>query len=103
MELQKGFLATLFDFSFNDFVTTKIIRLLYVLGVLGAAVGAIIFIIGGFQTSTGIGILFLVLSPVIFFLYVLFVRIWLELIIVIFRIAEHTKDIAGQGRITREA
>jgi hypothetical protein len=40
----------------------------------------------------------LILSPVIFVLFVIYARVSLEILIVIFRIAENTTEIAKQTR-----
>ena len=94
MDKPSNFLNALFDFSFSEFITIKIIKVLYGIGVAGAAIGALMFIIKGFSASAGQGILFLILSPIIFFLYVVLARVWLEIVIVLFRIAENVGEIA---------
>ena len=85
----KGFLATIFDFSFTEFVTTKVIKFLLGLAMVVNVIVTIFWIVGGFNISALMGILFIVLSPVIYLILMLFSRIYLELIIVIFRIAEN--------------
>ena len=94
MEQGAGFFASLFDFSFTEFITTKLIKFLYGLGMLLGGVMALGLIIAGFAQSAIVGILFLVLSPLVFLLYVIGARVWLELVIVVFRIAQHTAEIA---------
>ena len=94
MQEKKGFLGALFDFSFSEFITIKLIKILYILGIIFSTIVAIIFIVSGFNISTGVGIIFLILSPIIFLLYVILIRIWLEIIIVVFKIAENTKQLA---------
>ena len=97
MNEKKGFFGSLFDLSFSEFVTTKIIKFLFVLAIIGSAIGALIVVIIGFASgSVTAGILLLLLSPVVFIVYVLLSRIWLELIIVIFRIAENTTQLVQQ-------
>lgn len=86
---EKGFLATIFDFSFSEFVTTKVIKFLLGLAIIVNVIFTIMIIVGGFSNSTFQGIIFLILSPVIYLILMLFSRIYLELIIVIFRIAEN--------------
>jgi hypothetical protein len=88
--LKKGsFLPALFDFSFNHFFAPKIIKLLYGLSIFSSGLIAILFIIFGFSTSTGFGIFALLIgAPLIFLLAVICSRIYLELMIAIFRIAE---------------
>ena len=89
------FLNALFDFSFKEFVTTKIIKVIYAIGILIAAIGAIVFMVSGFKSSALLGIIFLILSPIIFIIYAIIIRVWLEVVIVMFRIAEDVSKIAG--------
>ena len=91
-----GFFRALFDFSFTEFVTTRLIRLLYAIGVLLAAVAALGAIVRGFNAGAGAGIVALIVSPLIFLLVVILARVWLEIIIVVFRIAEYLRDMAGE-------
>jgi hypothetical protein len=88
--MEKGFIASLFDMSFSDFVTIRLIKVLYILGIAGAVICGLAFIISGFSNGAGTGLFFLLVSPVLVGIYILLVRIWLELIIVVFRIAENT-------------
>jgi hypothetical protein len=84
-----GFLQTLFDFSFNHFFTPKIIKPLYGLAIFSAGLIAILFIIFGFSVSPGFGIFTLLIgAPLIFLLAVICSRIYLELMMAIFRIAD---------------
>jgi hypothetical protein len=87
---QKSFFETLFDLSFTEFVTTRLIKLIFVLGIIFSALGALMLIAGGFRMGFGRGVIMLILSPVIFFVYVLLARVWCEMIIAIFRVAENT-------------
>ena len=97
-----GFFQALFDFSFTDFVTSKIIKLLYGLTIFFAAIIALIIIIAGFSAHPGAGILaLLIVAPLIFLISVIYGRVLLEIIIVIFRIAEHTAEIAQKGRMDK--
>jgi hypothetical protein len=94
MQDSKSFLAALFDFSFSEFITVKLIKILYVIGIIIAGIAALIMIGGGFRASFFAGLLALIISPIVFLLYILVIRIWLELIIVLFKIADNTKNIA---------
>ena len=93
----KGFIGMLFDLSFSEFVTTKVIKVLFVIGVVLAGLYALGFILAGFGSSVGLGIVMLVLSPVVFILGALWARIMCELIMVIFRIAENTTKMAERS------
>jgi len=98
MSSEKGFFAAIFDLSFSEFVTIKIIKFLFALAIIASAVMTIILIVGGFATeSIAVGVMFLILSPIIFFLYVLMARVWLELIIVVFKIAENTSRLVEEN------
>ncbi len=94
----KGFIGSLFDLSFTEFVTTRVIKVLYVLAIIMAALVTLALVITGFAGGVGGGLLALILSPVVFLLYVLMARIWLEVIIVLFRIAENTGRLVEQGK-----
>jgi heme A synthase len=83
------FLHPLFDFSFNQFVTIKMVKVLYLLSMLSAGVMALSLIIAGFNASVGLGIFALLIgAPLIFFLIVISSRVFLEMILVVFRAAD---------------
>jgi len=90
----EGFFKALFDFSFSTFITSKIIKFLYILFVIFAALGAIGIIVSGFSSSVGMGLLSLiVLAPLAFLLWVITSRVFLEIIIVVFRIGDDLSDL----------
>ena len=97
MTKQSSF-GMLFDLSFTEFVTTRVIKVLFIIGIIFAAIGTISLIVGGFTAGAGQGVLFLILSPVVFLLYVLGARIWCEMIIILFRIAENTSRLVDQNK-----
>jgi Domain of unknown function (DUF4282) len=107
-EAAVGLFEALRDFSFNHFVTTKIIKLLYIiglsLGTIGAAVGIITGLIGAAMAlgeRPGSAILslvgWLILVPILWGLFVLYLRVSLEILVVVFRIADNTHQIAQRG------
>ena len=93
---QKGLVGTLFDLSFSSFITTKIIRVLYAIGIVLAGLLALGTLLGGFASDGGGAAILggVILAPVVFFLAVLAVRVYMEVIIVLFKIAENTSAIA---------
>ena len=94
--MENSFFKSLFDMSFDDFITTKIIKILYIISIVFSAIMGLVIIFSGFATNSGaMGILFLILGPVVAFINIIMSRIWLELIIVIFKIAENTSRIAN--------
>ena len=94
---EKGFLGSLFDLSFTEFITTRVIKVLFILAIIVAAIVAFVMIVSAFAAGALSGIVVLIISPILFLLCVILARVWLELIIVIFRIAENTGRLAEQG------
>lgn len=83
-----GFFESLMDFSFRECVTVNSKRFLYGLHLLVGLVAAVAFVVMGFQTSPTQGLIDLIAAVVGFFFWVLYVRIWLEFLLAVFRIAE---------------
>lgn len=92
----KGLFGALFDFSFRHFITGRIIKFLYMLSVGLAGIGYLVFVIGAFQISAGFGAaVLLIIGPLMFLLSVIYVRVLLEIIVVVFRISEDVSDVSG--------
>ena len=96
---EKGFLGSLFDFSFNTFVTPKIIKVLYVLVTIWTALIGLTIIIIGFKTGGVAGGLFtlIIIEPIFLLLTLGIYRVVLEAFMVVFRIYEETKKIREHG------
>jgi hypothetical protein len=87
-------LQALFNLSFNQFVSPKIMKFLYGLSILSAGLIALFFVIMGFKVSMWVGIFSLFIgAPLIFLLTVIYSRVLLEMILVIFRMADHIAEI----------
>ena len=94
----RGFLGALFDFGFTSFVTPKVIKVLYMLIVIGTVVSALVFTIVAFKASTVFGFLMLVFGDPLFILIVLAIyRIILEFFVVTFRVAEDIHALRERG------
>lgn len=94
-----GFFSSLFDFSFRNFITGKIIGILYGLSMVVIAIYAIIFIVAAFSNSAAFGaVTLLVLAPLFILAALIYVRVLLEIAIVLFRIAENTSEMVRQNR-----
>ena len=93
---ERGFVGSLFDFSFSSFVTPKIIKVLYVLFTIWTALVALLILIISFRTGgTLAGIFVLIVIVPIYVLLTLGVyRVILEAFMVVFRIYEETKKIS---------
>ena len=100
----KGFFESLFDFSFTSLVTTKLIKVLYGLSMVVLALVSVWFVAISFvHASPQAGVLTLLFGAPLFFLFgVCFMRLISEYLIVVFRIAEHTAEIAQHVRPKEE-
>lgn len=92
----KGFFGSLFDFSFENFVFPKIIRVLYAIAVVFVCIGYLSGVVYAFQMDTTYGIGAIILGPIIMILYLITIRVWMEVAIVLFRIYDNTNVIAGK-------
>jgi hypothetical protein len=88
-------LGALFDFSFTRFITLSIIKILYILGIVLIALGWLAIVISGLSQGFGPGLVALIIGTLAALVYLIFFRISLELIVVIFRIGENTTKIAA--------
>jgi hypothetical protein len=108
--MEKGFFASLFDISFDSLITTRIIKILYVLILIVIGLFTLFFIIAGFASGAGRGVGTLIFAPLIALLYVIYARVFLEVLIVLFKIGENTAELvrlqgggAGTGGLTAGA
>ena len=94
----RGFLRALFDFGFTSFVTPKVIRVLYILIMVGTVLSALVFTVIVFKASVPFGILTLVFGDPLFILIVLAIyRVLLEFFVVTFRMAEDLRAMRERG------
>jgi hypothetical protein len=85
----KGFFGALFDLSFTTFVTPMIIKVVYIIGLIGIGLATLFFAVSGFLSdSPGLGILTVVLSPLVGLLYLCFFRMGCEFYLAITRMSE---------------
>lgn len=110
---RKGFFASLADLSFRSFVTGRVISFLYVVSLILVTINAILVagqvsllvgaFLGGISDSSALGwivgiLVFLLLGAVVLLLSVIYVRVLLEIVIVLFRISENTAEINDRLR-----
>ena len=90
-----SFFKALFDFTFTEFVTIKIIKFLYILTIFVSALTWLGVLIYSFSLrSAGAVIGAIIFCPIGFFLQVVFARVGYEILFVVFGIADHTRDMA---------
>lgn len=79
------------DFSFREFVTPRLIRVLYAISLISALLAALAWMFSGFSVGLLYGLFTLITGPLAFVLYVLAARVAVELILAVFIIAERAR------------
>ena len=84
--------SALFDFSLTEFVPTRLVKAIYVLAVvLGGALG-LVGVAYALNKSLLVGLLAALVACAVFAVLVLAERIWLEAVLIFFRLADHTAE-----------
>jgi hypothetical protein len=89
-----GFVSALLDFSFTQFISVKLVKVLYFVAIILAAIFIVVGIFVAFSNGISYGIGAIILAPVLFAIDVIIVRVIFEFVVVIFRIAQFTHQIA---------
>lgn len=93
----RSFFNALFDFKFETFVSLKFIRILYIILIAVIVIFSVIFLIAALATGdVGPIIGAIVFVPLLALFYVVITRVYLEVIAVLFRIAENTSRMADK-------
>lgn len=83
-----GFFSALFDLDFATFVTPKIVKVVYILAIVGLVLGYLFFVVTGFIQNIGIGLMFLILGAVGLIVYLALIRMTLEFYYALIRMSE---------------
>ena len=97
MEEKKSFWSCLFDLSFSELITVRIIRVLYLIGIILAGIAALFLIVKAFYHGFGMGLLLVIASPVVFTLLVICFRVKMEFLLTLFRIEENTRQAKAES------
>jgi hypothetical protein len=96
----KGFLGSLFDLGFTSFVTPKVIKVLYLLIMIGTIFTALIYSVVALKVNVALGLATLFIAAPLFTLIVMAIwRISLEFFMVIFRISDDIRVLRDRGEI----
>jgi zinc transporter ZupT len=85
---QKTLIENLLDFSFERMVTPRMLKMLYGVHLLIGLVAAVWFVFSGFQRSTPDGLLALIACSAGFLLWIVYCRVVVELLAMVFRAAQ---------------
>ena len=83
-----GLIENLMDFSFQRFVTPRMLKILYGVHLLIGLIAAVWYVFNGFQISTPNGLLALILACAAMLFWIVYCRIVVELLAVVFRAAQ---------------
>lgn len=88
MPEEKNFFAGLFDFAFHHSLLRRLVKLLYVIAIIGGGIMVVARVVLGYQQSPADGLINLVAGIVSLFVGILVVRLLLELALLVLRIAD---------------
>jgi hypothetical protein len=97
--LLREFLRELFDFQFTTFMATRMMPAVYAFGILLAALFVAYFVVLRFRESTGDGLVWLAIAPVLFLGLVTALRITLEFVLAVFRVAWYVEQVASHTEV----
>ena len=88
---EKNFFVSLFDVSFKEFVTPRMISFIYILIMVVLGLVSLVWLVMSLAAGQWWTI---ILAPVGFFIYLILVRMWLEMFMVFFRIMRQVDAMA---------
>ncbi len=101
---KKGFIGSLFDFSFSNFITTTIIKIIYGLALLlvilafcGVGITGLITLFQDGGAIPGL-LMIVVIAPMYLVFGIIGARVYCELLVLMFRIAETLVNIENNTR-----
>jgi hypothetical protein len=100
--LAGAFLHDLFDLQFQAFITTRMLPGVYGFGIVLAFVFTLYWTIIQFRDSVAEGMLWLLLGPVTFVGLVTALRITLEFVLAVFRVAWYVEQVASHTQVVSD-
>lgn len=87
-----NFFGKLMDRSFSEFITPTIVRVIYTINLVVAGLFAVLMLISGLTQGGLAALLGFVVAPLMFLFWIVYSRIFLELVMLLFRIEENTRS-----------
>jgi phage-related protein len=95
-QLDAGFFKSLFDLSFDRWVTPRLLKAIYVLVMIVVGLAYLAYVFLAFRASSALGLATLiVIGPLIAVFYLVLWRVLLAVVMAIFKIAEYTRAVAS--------
>jgi hypothetical protein len=95
--IEKGFFGSLFDFGFTQFITLKFIKVIYGIATVLIGLATLLWMVKLIDIGGGYIAVGLIGAPLFGLFYLIFTRIGLEVVAVLFRIGENTASLASRG------
>jgi hypothetical protein len=93
----RSFPGALFDFGFTTFATPVVIKVLYILSLVGIGLFYIFAVISGFLQDPLTGLITLVVGAVVALLSLIYTRVLLELLYAVVRMAEDVRALRDRS------
>lgn len=92
------FFTSLFDLSFEKQATARIVKMLFILAIVGGGLWALLTFVSIASMGGAAAVVGLLVAPFFFVLFVAYTRILLELVLSVTRMEQHTRVLAEQAR-----
>ena len=92
-----SFLKSLFDFQLRHLITLSVLRFLYALLTILTVLGGAIFMLIGMFSGTSVAPLYLIFTPLVVLLNLIFTRLYIELLANLQRIGDNTQKMLDQS------
>jgi hypothetical protein len=92
-----SFTGALFDFGFNRFATPVVIKVLYILSLVGIGLTYVVGVISGFAQDPVSGLVAVVVGAVLALLALIYTRVILELLFAVVRLAEDVRAMRNRS------
>ena len=95
---QKGFFASLFDTSFSSLVTPRIIKVIYIIILVILGLVGLLALITGIARGGASIIATIIIVPLALLRYTILTRVYLEIVIVLFKIMDSNQELVELQR-----
>lgn len=102
MAFLREFLRELFDLQFTTFLATRMLPAVYGFGILLAGLFTGWLVFQRFRDATWEGVAWLVMGPLVFLGLVTALRITLEFVLAVFRVAWYVEQVATHTQVVSE-
>lgn len=92
-----GFLKSLFDFQLRHYITLRVLRVLYAISTVIILFVSVVFMLSMLFGGGARGLLFVILTPLVTFFYLILLRLWIETLANLQRVGDNTQKMVEQS------